>query len=63
MGVSFSDHATGNAATTMRQVIHEELPFIIGLTGMSRGELAKLFAGLHVDSHAGCEAALFDALF
>ncbi|TAK77338.1 MAG: hypothetical protein EPO16_05580 [Dehalococcoidia bacterium] len=62
-GVAFSDHATGNADATMREVIHDEVPEIIGLTGMTRGELFKLFAGFHEDSHAGCEQALLDALF
>ena len=62
-GVAFSDHATGNADTTMRQVIHEELPFIMALTGLKRGELAKLFVQIHEPTHAACEEALFEALF
>jgi len=62
-GVAFSDHATGNADTTMREVIHEEVPFFLELTGFRNvGELARLFAGLHVDSHEGCEVALVEAV-
>jgi hypothetical protein len=62
-GVAFSDHATGNADTTMREVIHEEVPFILDLTGMRNvGALAKLFSQFHVDSHQGCEDALLDEL-
>ena len=62
-GVAFSDHATGNAETSMREVIHEEVPFFLELTGMrNQGALAKLFASLHADSHAGCEEALLDVV-
>ena len=31
----------------MRQVIHEEIRFIIDLTGMKMGEIAKLFVQIH----------------
>jgi hypothetical protein len=47
----------------MREVIQDEIPEIIELTGLSRGELFKLFAGFHEDTHADCEQALIDALF
>jgi hypothetical protein len=62
-GVAFSDHATGNADTKMREVIHEEVPFFLELTGFRNvGQLARLFAALHVDSHGGCEEALLKAV-
>jgi len=62
-GVVFSDHATGNAGATMREVIHDEIPELTEATGLSQSELASLFVHLHESTFAGCETALFEALF
>jgi len=61
-GIAFSDHATGNAASTQRQVIHEEIPALLELTGLTRAQLYQLFVRLHEETHEGCEAALLEAL-
>jgi hypothetical protein len=62
-GVAFSDHATGNShdGTTQRQVIHEAVPFVTNLLGIRKGEFFRSFAGLHVDTHVGCEEVLLGA--